>query len=220
MRILIFYMQKQGGEARVLLVKNERIQLNEIIKSFEEKDKLREENKRKDGIAAAEFGKKQEALFEKQKKLAQELAEKKKSLANEVKSINEKQADELASLQKESYEHNIFLAEKEKAHNKKVFDEALKFKVISQKEYDDNIAQSQKVFNAKLVKMQKDLSKTLTDEYNQATKNKYQLERIQADNDFEEKKKYLLSLKKLGIDTKAQELQNKAIHDAKIKLLL
>jgi len=211
------FAMEEGGKTRNDLVRTEREKIRKKLETFGIEDKLREDNKKKDGIAAAEFGKKQEALFEKQKKLAQELAEKKKSLANEVKSINEKQADELASLQKESYEHNIYLAEKELAHNKKTFDEALKLNVISQKQYNDNTAQSKKVFHAKLVKMQKDLSKTLTDEYNQATKNKYQLETIQADNDFKEKKDYLLSLKKLGIDTKAQELQNKAIHDSKIK---
>jgi len=211
------YAKEQGGEARALLVKNERIKLNEIIKSFAEEDKLREESKKKEAIKAAQFAKQQEASMKEEIKRKQKLEEDKKRLENEVKNIQERNVDELASLQKEGYEHNIFLAEKEKNHNKKIFDEALKLKVISQKEYNNNIAQSQKVFHAKLIKMQKDLSKTLTDEYNQATKNKYELERIQVDNDFKEKKDYLLSLKKLGIDTKAQELQNKAIHDSKIK---
>lgn len=213
------FAKEEGGQTRFDLVKNESLRINSIIKAKELDINASKEAQNQKAIDSAKFGALKEKEFENEKKRLDELKAKRKSLANEVISINEKEIEELNGLQKESYEHDIFLAEKELRYRIKTFEDAKKIGVLNNNEYLANIKQAQAVFNAQMVKMQRELSKTLTDEFNQATKNKYDYEKIQIDKDFNEKKKYINTLKNNGVNVKNEELQNETVHNSKLKKL-
>ena len=215
----ITFSKEEGGQARFDLVKNESLRINSIIKAKELDINASKEAQNQKAIDSAKFGALKEKEFENEKKRLDELKAKRKSLANEVISINEKEIEELNGLQKESYEHDIFLAEKELRYRIKTFEDAKKIGVLNNAQYLDNLGKAQAVFNAQMVKMQRELSKTLTDEFNQATKNKYDYEKIQIDKDFNEKKKYINTLKNNGVNVKNEELQNETVHNSKLKKL-